>query len=256
MIKIDNVYKRFGVKQVLCGVSFEVYDGEIVVVIGPSGIGKSILLKTIIGLIKPDIGSIKIDGTDITKCSSVDLNEIMKKMGYVFQGGALFDSLSVFENVAFGLRRLTSLTESKIKLRVRQCLSMLGLENIDHLKSSDLSGGMRKRVGIARSIAYQPDYILYDEPTADLDPIMSNVINNLIMNLKKYLHVTSIVVTHDMKSAYKIADKIIMLYKGNIIFNGTPKEMQNTKNEYVRQFIKGSNYGPIFIDRTFQMGKI
>ena len=256
MIKIENVCKSFGDKHVLCGVNFEVYDGEIVVVIGSSGVGKSILLKTVVGLIKPDSGNVKIDGIDITKSSSFDLRRTQKKMGYVFQEAALFDSLSVFENVAFGLRTLTSHTEKEIEQKVAQCLSMVGLEKVEYLKSSDLSGGMKKRVGLARAIAYQPSYILYDEPTTGLDPIMSDVINDLIINLRKCLHVTSIVVTHDMKSAYKIADKIMMLYNGGIIFNGTLEELQNTKNEYVRQFVEGSSRGSILADKIFGMDKI
>ncbi|MCA6072449.1 MAG: ABC transporter ATP-binding protein [Endomicrobium sp.] len=256
MIKIKNVCKSFGDKHVLRGVNFEVRDGETVVIIGSSGVGKSILLKTIVGLIKPDDGSVKIDDIDITKSSSFDLHETQKKMGYVFQEAALFDSLSIFENVAFGLRTLTSHTDKEIEQKVAQCLSMVGLEKVEHLKPSDLSGGMKKRVGLARAVAYQPSYILYDEPTTGLDPIMADVISDLIINLKKYLHVTSIVVTHDMKSAYKIADRIVMLYNGGIIFNGALEEAQNTKNEYVKQFVEGSRRGPILTDRTFGMDKI
>jgi phospholipid/cholesterol/gamma-HCH transport system ATP-binding protein len=256
MIKVDNVYKRFGVKTVLNGVSFDVREGETLVVIGSSGVGKSILLKNIIGLIKPDCGFIKVDDVTITNCSLEELHEIRKKIGYVFQEAALFDSLNIFENVAFGLRNLTSLSESEIKQRAKQCLAMVGLENIEHLNPSRISGGMKKRVGLARAIAYQPEYILYDEPTAGLDPVMSDVVNDLIINLKKKFHVTSIVVTHDMNSAYKIADRIIMLYGGNIIFNGTVDEACNTKNEYVRQFVEGSSHGPIRTDRTFEIGKI
>ncbi|MDR1926343.1 MAG: ABC transporter ATP-binding protein, partial [Endomicrobium sp.] len=251
-----NICKQFGVKNVLCEVNFEVHDGETVVIIGSSGVGKSILLKTIIGLIKPDSGTIKIDDVDITKCSSLDLYKTQKKMGYVFQAAALFDSHSIFENVAFGLRTLTSLTENEIKQRVTQCLAMVGLENIENLKPSGLSGGMKKRVGLARAIAYQPYYILYDEPSTGLDPIMSAAISDLIINLKSRLHVTSVVVTHDMKFAYKIADRIVMLYKGSIIFNGTTEETKNTENEYVKQFVEGLSCGPILIDKTFTMERI
>lgn len=252
MIKVENIRKRFGFKDVLCGVDFEACDGETIVIIGSSGVGKSILLKNIVGLVKPDAGSVKIDAVDIVKCSPLELGETQKKIGYVFQEAALFDSLDIFDNVAFGLRTLTSLDEEEIKQRVVHCLSMVGLEDIEHLKPSVLSGGMKKRVGLARAIAYQPKYILYDEPTTGLDPIMSDVISNLIINLKERLNITSIVVTHDMKSACKIADRIIMLYKGNIIFSGTPKETQNSKNEYVRQFVEGSSHGPILVDRTFK----
>jgi phospholipid/cholesterol/gamma-HCH transport system ATP-binding protein len=240
MIKIENICKQFGAKNVLCEVNFEVHDGETVVIIGSSGVGKSILLKTIIGLIKPDMGAVKIDNIDITKCSSLDLRKIQKKMGYVFQEAALFDSHNIFENVAFGLRTLTSLAENEIKHRVSQCLAMVGLKNVENLKPSELSGGMKKRVGIARAIAYQPQYILYDEPSTGLDPIMSAVVSDLIIDLRSRLHAitTSIVVTHDVRFAYKIADKIIMLYKGSVIFNGRPEEIQKTENKYVRQFVE------------------
>ncbi|MDR0398204.1 MAG: ABC transporter ATP-binding protein [Endomicrobium sp.] len=253
MIKVDNIYKRFGVKTVLNGVSLDVRSGETLVIIGSSGVGKSILLKNIIGLVKPDSGFIEVDGVNITNCSLEELHETRKKIGYVFQESALFDSLNIFENVAFGLKNLTSLSKSEIKQRTKQCLSMVGLENVEHLNPSGLSGGMKKRVGLARAIAYHPEYILYDEPTTGLDPIMSDVINDLIINLKKYLHVTSIVVTHDMNSAYKIADRIMMLYGGNIIFNGTPDEVRSTKNKYVKQFVEVSSQGPIHTDRTFEM---
>ncbi|MDR0724037.1 MAG: ABC transporter ATP-binding protein [Endomicrobium sp.] len=254
MIKVENVYKNFTKKNVLNGVNLEVCSGQTFVIIGSSGVGKSILLKTIIGLVKPDSGTITIDGTDITKCTFIDLQQTQKKMGYVFQEAALFDSLNIFENVAFGLRTLTSLDETQIKNRVTKCLAMVGLKNIEHLKPANLSGGMKKRVAIARTISYKPNYILYDEPTTGLDPIMSDVISDLIMSLKERLNMSSIVVTHDMNSAYKIADKIMMLYDGKIIFSGTPEEVKNTNNEYVKQFVRGLSYGPIQqTDRTFGM---
>jgi phospholipid/cholesterol/gamma-HCH transport system ATP-binding protein len=180
-----------------------------------------------------------------------ELHETRRKIGYVFQESALFDSLSVFENVAFGLKTLTSFSEEEIKQRAKQCLKMVGLENAEQLNPSCLSGGMKKRVGLARAIAYRPKYILYDEPTTGLDPIMSDVINDIIINLKKYAGATSVVVTHDMNSTYKIADRIMMLYGGTIIFNGTSDEIRSTKNGYVKQFIEGSRQGPISTDRTF-----
>ncbi|MDR1086997.1 MAG: ABC transporter ATP-binding protein [Endomicrobium sp.] len=256
MIKVNNIYKNFGSNVVLNGVHLDVRAGEVLIIMGFSGAGKSILLKNIIGLVKPDSGFIEIDGIDITKCSLEKLHEIRKKIGYVFQEVALFDSLNIFENVAFGLRNLTTLNESEIKQRVKQCLAMVGLKNVEHLNPSSLSGGMKKRVGLARAIAYQPEYVLYDEPTTGLDPIMSDVISDLIINLKKHLHITSIVVTHDMKLAYKIADRIMMLYGGNIIFSGTPDEVRNTKNEYVKQFVRGSSQGPILIEKRFEMERI
>jgi phospholipid/cholesterol/gamma-HCH transport system ATP-binding protein len=254
MIKVDNIYKQFGVKRVLNGVSLDVRSGETLVIIGSSGVGKSILLKNIIGLVKPDSGFVEVDGVNITSCSLEELYETRKKIGYVFQESALFDSLNIFENVAFGLKNLTSLSKNEIKQRTKQCLAMVGLENVEHLNPHGLSGGMKKRVGLARAIAYQPEYLLYDEPTIGLDPIMCGVINNLIINLKKCLNVTSIVVTHDLNSAYKIADRIMMLYCGNIIFDGMPDEVRNTKNKYVKQFVEGSSLGtPIHTDRTFEM---
>lgn len=251
MIKVENIYKSFGPKQVLSGVNFEVKDGETLVIIGGSGTGKSILLKNIVGLIKPDKGAIFIDGVDITKADKFALYDIQKKMGYLFQESALFDSLTIEENVAFGLRNLTKLTEAEIKERVKLCLAMVGLNDIEHLKPSAISGGMKKRVGLARAIAYQPKYIFYDEPTTGLDPIMSDVIGSLIMHLKKELKITSIVVTHDMQSAYKIADRILMLYQGKIIFNGTVEEVKNTRNEYVKQFVEGLMQGPIPVEMSF-----
>jgi len=211
------------------------------------------LLKNIVGLVKPNSGSIFVDGTEITGAPASALREAQKKMGYVFQEAALFDSMTVEENVGFGLRTLTKLDEEEIKYRVVQCLGMVGLKDVEKLKPSALSGGMKKRVGLARAIAYQPKYIFYDEPTTGLDPIMSDVISDLIINLRKHLKVTSVVVTHDMKSAYKIADRIIMLYKGRVVFSGTPQETKETDNEVVRQFVEGSSHGPIETDRNFGM---
>lgn len=256
MIEIRNIHKSFGKKHVLRGINIDVRDGETLVIIGASGTGKSILLKTIVGLVKPSSGSIFIDGIDITNISKSELHKTQSKIGYVFQEAALFDSLTVEENVAFGLRTLTDLGEEEIKQRVIQCLAMVGLKDIEALKPSALSGGMKKRVGLARAIAYQPQYIFYDEPTTGLDPIMSDVISDLIINLREHLKVTSIVVTHDMKSAYKIADRIIMLHEGNVIFSGTPEETKSTDNEVVRQFVEGSSHGPIKTDRTFNMEEI
>ena len=252
MIKVKNLYKSFGKKHVLCGVDLTVNDGETLVIIGGSGTGKSMLLKNIVGLINPDKGNIIIDGIDVTKASKQELFNVRKNMGYLFQEAALFDSMTIEENVAFGLRNLTSLSENEIKERVTSCLNMVGLRDIEKLKPAALSGGMKKRVGLARAIAYRPKYVFYDEPTTGLDPIMSDVIGSLILYLKKELNITSIVVTHDMQSAYKIADRIIMLYLGKVIFNGTVEEVKNTKNKYVRQFVEGSGSGPIPVDTSFE----
>ena len=248
MIKIVDVQKSFGSNKVLRGVDLEIKDAETLTIIGGSGSGKSVLLKHISGLIKPDKGHIYIDGPDITQLNEDDLLEIQKKFGYLFQGAALFDSLTIEENVAFGLKNLGHVSESEIKSRVKECLAMVGLHNIEHLKPAELSGGMRKRVGLARAIAYKPCYILYDEPTTGLDPIMADVINDLIIHLQKKLKVTSVVVTHDMKSAYKISHRIAMLYEGRIIGVGTSDEIKNTSNPLIKQFVEGLSKGPITLN--------
>ncbi|WP_372519418.1 ABC transporter ATP-binding protein [Candidatus Ruminimicrobiellum ovillum] len=261
MIKVENLYKSFETKKVLQGVSLEVKDGETLVIIGGSGTGKSILLKNLVGLIKPDSGKIIIDGIDVTKTDKKNLREIQKKIGFLFQEAALFDSLTIEENVSFGMKNLTNLSEEEMKKRVSSCLNMVGLSSdIEKLKPSALSGGMKKRVGLARSIAYQPKYIFYDEPTTGLDPIMSDVIGELIIHLKKELKVSSIVVTHDMNSAYKIADRIIMLYLGKVIFEGTVEKLKKTiadpksvNDKMLKQFVDGSSVGPIPVEMSFAM---
>lgn len=249
-IKTIDVYKAFGRNRVLNGVSLEIRDHETITIIGGSGTGKSVFLKCVMGLLKPDSGEIYIDGEEITRLDESRLLEVQKKFGYLFQGAALFDSLTVGENVAFGLRNLrTDMTDAAIGRRVGECLGMVGLAGIEQLKPAELSGGMKKRVGLARAIAHNPEYILYDEPTTGLDPIMADVINDLIIHLKEKLGATSIVVTHDMKSAYKISDRIAMLYEGKIIFVGTPDEVKSTKNPVVHQFIEGLSHGPITAGR-------
>ena len=261
MIKVEKLYKSFETKKVLKGVSLEVKDGETLVIIGGSGTGKSILLKNLVGLIKPDSGKIIIDDIDVTKTDKKNLREIQKKIGFLFQEAALFDSLTIEENVSFGMKNLTNLSEEEMKKRVSSCLNMVGLSSdIEKLKPSALSGGMKKRVGLARSIAYQPKYIFYDEPTTGLDPIMSDVIGELIIHLKKELKVSSIVVTHDMNSAYKIADRIIMLYLGKVIFEGTVEKLKQTianpksvNDKMLKQFVDGSSVGPIPVEMSFTM---
>ena len=245
MIKVVDVHKYFGENYVLRGVNLDINDGETLTIIGGSGCGKSVLIKNIIGLLKPDRGNIFFDSTDITKIKEDELNEIQKNFGYLFQGAALFDSLTVGENVAFGLRNLSSLGDAAIQRKVKDKLALVGLEGIENLKPAELSGGMKKRVGLARAIAHEPHVILYDEPTTGLDPIMADVINDLIIHLKNKLKVIAIAVTHDMKSAYKISDRIAMLYEGRIVDVGTPDDIQNTKNPVVHQFITGSSQGPI-----------
>jgi phospholipid/cholesterol/gamma-HCH transport system ATP-binding protein len=245
MIEIKDLYKSFHNKPVLEGVNLTIHKGETVVVIGRSGCGKSVLLKHIIGLLKPDKGQLLIDGEDITAYPKNRLNQLRQRFGMLFQGAALFDSMTVAENVGLGLREHTKMTDEKIREIATEKLKMVGLVGAEELKPAELSGGMKKRVGLARAIAMNPEFILYDEPTTGLDPIMADAINDLVINLRNTLKITSIAVTHDMSSAYKIADKIAMLYKGAIIFAGTPEEIKKTDNPIVQQFIQGRSQGPI-----------
>ncbi len=248
MIEIIELYKSFGKNHVLRGVNLRVGKGESVVVIGGSGSGKSVLIKNIIGLLKPDSGKVIIDGIDITVLKEKELYEVRKKFGMLFQYAALFDSLKVWENVAFALIRQKGMSEREAKEIAQEKLRMVGLVGVEDLMPSELSGGMKKRVGLARAIAHEPEILLYDEPTTGLDPIMADAINDLIIEMKNRLKVTSVAITHDMNSAYKIADRIAMLYNGVIIETGTPEEIRNTANPIVRQFITGSAIGPIKIE--------
>ncbi|MBL7068399.1 MAG: ABC transporter ATP-binding protein [Candidatus Omnitrophica bacterium] len=245
MIEIINLCKSFGDHKVLDNLSFNIQSGETTVVIGRSGCGKSVLLKHIVGILKPDMGQVIIDGVDITKLSSRELNRFRMKFGMLFQGAALFDSLTIGENVGFALYEHSDMNKSAIRKRVKECLAMVGLSDIERLKPAELSGGMRKRVGLARAVCVNPEIVLYDEPTTGVDPIMGDAINNLIKELHDKLKITAIAVTHDMVSAYKIADRIAMLYNGKIIFAGTPDEIKNTKDPVVHQFITGASEGPI-----------
>ena len=244
-IEVVDLHKSFGGKHVLTGVNLEVRNGESMVVIGGSGVGKSVLIKCIIGLLRPDSGGIRVDGQEITSLNEKPLNEIRKKFGMLFQAGALFDSLPVWENVGFGLKQHTSLRDEEIKAIAIEKLRLVGLSHVEALMPSELSGGMRKRVSLARAIAMEPEILLYDEPTTGLDPIMADVINELIVQMRKKLRVTSIAITHDMVSAYKIADRIAMLYEGKIIEIGTPQQNRESSNAIVQQFIQGRAEGPI-----------
>ncbi|MFH1311820.1 MAG: ABC transporter ATP-binding protein [Candidatus Eisenbacteria bacterium] len=245
MIEVIDLKKSFGDSEVLKGVNLTVKKGETVVVIGRSGCGKSVLLKHLIGLIKPDSGKILVDGIDVTTLKGDEMYDFRKRFGMLFQGAALFDSLTVWENVGLGLLEHTDLSEDEIRKKVCQKLEQVGLDHMDDMKPSDLSGGMKKRVGLARAIAMDPPVILYDEPTTGLDPIMADVINELVRSLQKSLERTSVAVTHDMKSAYKIGDRLAMLYGGKIIFEGTPDEVRASPDEIVRQFVEGRAEGPI-----------
>jgi phospholipid/cholesterol/gamma-HCH transport system ATP-binding protein len=245
MIKIVDVYKSFGPKKVLQGLSLEIKWGETMVVIGQSGSGKSVLLKHLIGLLRPDGGEIFIDGQEITRLPEEELQKNARKFGMLFQSAALFDSLTVGENVAFGLKRYMSRPPEEIERIVAESLAKVGLKDIENLMPYELSGGMRKRVGLARAIAYKPEIILYDEPSTGIDPIRADAINDLIIGLKQDLCVTSVIITHDMVSSYKVADRIAMLYEGRIIEVGTPAEIQASSNPVVQQFIHGRAHGPI-----------
>jgi len=245
MIKIVDLHKSFGTKPVLRGVDLEIETGETMVVIGQSGSGKSVLLKHLIGILKPDKGEIFIDGLEITRLREEELQRITRKFGMLFQAAALFDSLTVGENVSFGLERYTDHSPAEIRRIVAESLNKVGLNDIEGLMPFELSGGMKKRVGLARAIAYGPEIILYDEPSTGIDPIRADSINDLINDLKRDLCVTSVVITHDMVSSYKVADRIAMLYEGRIIEIGTPAEIQASSNPIVRQFIHGQARGPI-----------
>jgi len=245
LIEIIDLHKSFGRKQVLTGVNLTVRDGETVVIIGGSGTGKSVLLKHILGLMEPDEGRVVVDGIEVGSVRGEELYLLRKKFGMVFQGGALFDSLSIAENVGLALREHSRLSEDEILETVREKLASVGLSGVENQKPAELSGGMRKRVALARALATEPEVMLYDEPTTGLDPIMADVINELILDLKKQLGNSAMVVTHDMNSVYKVADRICMLYKGKIVWDGSVEETKDSKDPVVRQFITGAAVGPI-----------
>ncbi|MCC6476601.1 ABC transporter ATP-binding protein [bacterium] len=239
MIEVSNLHKDFGLKQVLRGVDLKINTGESLTIIGQSGCGKSVLLKHLVGLLEPDKGTVFVDGEAITGAPRKQVYQIRKKFGVLFQSAALFDSMTVEENVGLGLFEHTAMTPGERAKRVADCLEMVSLNGTQKLKPAELSGGMKKRVGLARAIALNPQYILYDEPTTGLDPITADSINDLIIHLNEELHVTTIVVTHDMVSAFKISDRIVMLHLGTVIFSGTPSETKSTSVEMVRRFIEG-----------------
>lgn len=255
LIEISNLSKNFGNKHVLKGLNLKVETGETLVIIGTSGCGKSVLLKHIMRLLAPDEGKVLIDGVDIFSIGPQQLNQIRMQIGMLFQNSALFDSMSVGENVGFSLIEHYKLPPKEIQKRVREKLLLVGLSGIEDLPPSDLSGGMRKRVALARAICTDPKIVLYDEPTTGLDPIMSDAINDLIIRLQKKLGITSIVVTHDMKSAYKVGDRIAMLYNGAIVASGTPDQIKNSDNALVKQFITGSFKGPISVEPSHYLAE-
>ena len=239
MIQLEHIKKHFKKMEVLRDVNLSVEKGETMVVIGRSGQGKSVILKHIMGLLQPDGGRVLVDGEEISSPNRIDLYRIRKKLGMLFQGAALFDSMTVGENIAFALREHTTKTEGEIAKIVEERLEMVGLHGIENKMPSELSGGMKKRVGLARVIAMDPAYILYDEPTTGLDPITSDTINDLILEMQERLKVTSIVVTHDMVSAYKVANRVSMLHEGAVIFTGTSNDLKASRDPRVQQFIRG-----------------
>lgn len=245
MIQIAGLHKSFGSKSVLNGVDLEIRKGETMVVIGQSGSGKSVLLKLLIGIMAPDRGTIRIDGTDVTALPDHERLRMTRKFGMLFQAAALFDSMTVAQNVAFGLERYTDFHPDEVAARVTDSLAKVGLRGIERLMPHELSGGMKKRVGLARAIAYGPQIMLYDEPSTGIDPIRADAINELIILLKKEMNVTSVVITHDMVSAIKVADRLAMLYDGRIIALGTPEEIRDSPDPVVQQFINGRAEGPI-----------
>lgn len=245
-IRLENVHKRFGDKVVLDGINLEVGRGESVVIIGGSGTGKSVMLKCIIGLLTPDEGRVFIDGVDVTEMRRSDRDAVMRRFGMLFQNAALFDSLTVWENVAFGLMSAQRMKKSAAREVAMEKLAMVGLgAEVGELDPAELSGGMRKRVGLARAIATDPEIIFFDEPTTGLDPIMGDVINDLIVNCVKQLGATTLSITHDMASARKIADRIAMIHKGRIIWDGSVEDVDHSGNAYVDQFLHGRAEGPI-----------
>jgi len=239
VIEFRDLHKAFGPKPVLAGLSLKIADGETLVIIGYSGTGKSVALKHIVGLLQPDAGDVIVDGQAVSTLERDDLTKLRQGIGYVFQFAALFDSMTVADNLALGLRRRRELSDEEIDDRVREALALVDLSGTEERLPAELSGGMRKRVGIARAIALEPRYILYDEPTTGLDPVTSAVIDRLMVRTREHLGVTGVVVTHDMRSAYTVGDRIAMLYEGKIRQVGTVAEIQETEDPVVRQFIEG-----------------
>ncbi len=239
MIEFRDLYKAFGANRVLEGFTLEVRDGETMVIIGYSGTGKSVAIKHVVGLLEPDAGQVAVDGQVVAELSRAALTGLRATIGFVFQFAALFDSMTIFDNVALGLRRRPGISEGDIASRVAEALALVDLAGTERLMPAELSGGMRKRVGLARAIALKPRYLLYDEPTTGLDPVTSAVIDQLIVRTREALGVTSVVITHDMRSAYTVGDRIAMLYRGRIRQVGTVAEIRATADPVVRQFIEG-----------------
>ena len=252
VIELQNVEKSFGPKRVLAGVNLAVEGGETYTILGGSGSGKSVTIKLMIGLLRADSGHVLVEGRDVTALGEREGIALRGRFGMVFQGAALFDSLSVLENVAYPLREHASLSEEDVRKRVAEKLALVGLEGIESKLPAELSGGMRKRVAVARAVVMDPKIILYDEPTSGLDPVIAATVDELVNHTRDTLGVTQVVVTHDMESAYRIADRIAMLYQGKIIALGTPEEIRSNSNPLVQQFITGSSKGPMTKGSTDQ----
>ncbi len=240
LVEFRHVQKAFGPKVVYEDLNLEIHRGESLTIIGGSGSGKSVMLKLLIGLLKADAGSICFDGVDIVRKPERELVKIRQRVGMLFQGAALFDSLTVGDNLAYGLREQARMSEPDISQRVSEALHYVGLSGIEGMSPADLSGGMKKRVGLARAIAVKPEVLLYDEPTTGLDPINTTRINRLILHLKSTLNVTSVVVTHDLQSAFMVSDRIAMIDSGRVIFTGTPEETRKSQDVRVRNFVEGN----------------
>ncbi len=241
IIVFDDVHKSFGKKEVLKGLTFKIKEGSVAVVMGPSGTGKSTVIKHIVGLLKPTKGRVLVEGIDVGSADEKELLELRKKVGFAFQFGALFDSMNIYDNIAFPLKEHTKLPKSQIDKEVKRAIEMVGLnpDEVLHLYPDEISGGMQKRVAIARTVILKPDIILYDEPTSGLDPIASDLISRLIVKLQKELGTTSVVISHDIKESFKIADQMIMLYDGKVLADAKPKFFKTTDNPIIRQFIDG-----------------
>jgi phospholipid/cholesterol/gamma-HCH transport system ATP-binding protein len=244
-IRIRGLYKSFGPKRVLDGLDADVAPGESLVIIGGSGTGKSVLLKHVIGLLKPDGGTVEIDGVAVEKLGNREITEFRRKFGMAFQEGALFDSMTIWQNVAFPLQRLTRMPRREIDERVRECLDMVRLEGVAEKLPSQLSGGMRRRVGFARAVAHKPEILLFDEPTTGLDPVTTALVDEVIVDLNDRLKTTTVTITHDMESAFRIGDRIAMLHQGKIIASAPPQEFRRLDDPRVQQFIHGRAEGPL-----------
>ncbi len=252
-LRAEDLHKSFGEKVVLEGLSFSVAQGESLVIVGPSGTGKSVLLKHLIGLVKPDSGKVFVAGEDLWALSHVERNRVRKKFGMSFQEGALFDSMSVFDNIAFPLRR-SGRPPGEVRDRVRECLEIVHLPKVEEKRPSELSGGMRRRVGFARAISHEPEILLFDEPNTGLDPIMTDIIDEVILEMREKMKPTIVTITHHMESAKKIGDRVALLYGGKILYDAPPEEFLRASDPAVKQFVEGNAKGPLTVESEVSEG--